>query len=319
MSIAYLDSLRNNIRRRTETDYIMPLRFPFIPLILNLITVPLIYILTPYIYYKLIAAPTAWFITSPQVFVPIICASINNLLVLLGAIICYITNIHVLYKWINPLVSLVAIIFAIINFYVLYEWIKRRNEHFKRQLMVYRDIMSLLREISRERGLDISTQISLIDREISEAEIKETKKNAVLWAILVLLSGNWISPILPPIYMIILHVYPALPPIGIVNLYVYHFLTKDFFVHERREDRIVTGIQDALGILGARFTYRRYYEIPHRNTILYAILTIITLGIFSLYWIYVITKDQNEHFLEQRKWEDAVVSAIEQLTLPSPP
>ena len=318
MSIAYLDSLRNNIRRRTETDYIMPLRFPFIPLILNLITVPLIYILTPYIYYKLIVAPTAPlpFIIPPQVSVAIICASINNLLVLLGAIICYITNIHVLYKWINPLVSLVAIIFAIINFYVLYKWIKRRNEHFKRQLMVYRDIMSLLREISRERGIDISTQIALINREISEAEIKETKKNAVLWAILVLLSGNWISPILPPICMVILYVYPVLPPIGIVNLYIYHFLTKDFFVHERREDRIVTRIQEALGILGTRFAYRRYYEIPHRNTILYAILTIITLGIFSLYWVYVITKDPNEHFLEQRRWEDAVVSAIEQLTLP---
>ena len=120
----------------------------------------------------------------------------------------------------------------------------------------YRDIMSLLREISRERGIDISTQIALINREISEAEIEETEKSAILWIILVLL-------------------------IGIVILYVYHFLTKDFFVHEEREDRIVTGIQDALGILGTRFTYRRYYEIPHRNTILYIILTIVTLGILS--------------------------------------
>ena len=283
--MVYLDSLRNNIRRRTETDYIMPIWLPFVPLILVLLGGMILAV-------SILGGMR-----------PVMGRPFRRPVTILSAM---------------PLVALMYIIGAIINLYVLYKWIKRRNEHFKRQLMVYRDIISLLREISRERGIDISAQIALVNREISEAEIKETKKNAVLWAILVLLSGNWISPILPPICMVILYVYPVLPPIGIVNLYIYHFLTKDFFVHERREDRIVTRIQEALGILGTRFAYRRYYEIPHRNTILYAILTIITLGIFSLYWIYVITKDQNEHFLEQRRWEDAVVSAIEQLTLPSP-
>jgi len=202
-----------------------------------------------------------------------------------------------------PLVAfLMYIIGVIINLYVLYKWIKRRNEHFKRQLMVYRDIISILREISRERGIDISTQISLINREISEAEIEETERSTALWIIL----GAILYVVVPVLFIIII-------------LYVYHFLTKDFFVHERREDRIVTGIQEALGILGTKFAYRRYYEIPHRDTILYTILTIITLWIFSLYWVYVITKDPNEHFLEQRKWEDAMIGALEQLTLPPPP
>jgi len=261
MSMVYLDSLRNNIRRRTETDYIMPIWLPFVPLILVLLGVMI------------------FIVSILGGMMPLMGRPFRRPGIILLAM---------------PLVSLMSIIGAIINLYVLYKWIKRRNEHFKRQLMVYRDIMSLLREISRERGIDISTQIALINREISEAEIEETEKSAILWIILVLL-------------------------IGIVILYVYHFLTKDFFVHERREDRIVTGIQEALGILGTRFTYRRYYEIPHRNTILYIILTIVTLGIFSLYWVYVITKDPNEHFLEQRKWEDAVVSALEQLALPPPP
>ena len=156
MSMVYLDSLRNNIRRRTETDYIMPLWLPFIPLILNWITVYCYRTsITPFIMAPFVIEP---FTILP--FDPIICVGINDLLVL--AVICYsyIPNIHVLYKWINPLVLLVAIICAFINLYVLYKWIKRRNEHFKRQLMMYRDIMSLLREISRERGIDISTPVS---------------------------------------------------------------------------------------------------------------------------------------------------------------
>ena len=249
--MVYLDSLRNNIRKRTETDYIMPIWLPFIPVILG-VAMSLIAIVG---------------ILTRRPFIPMLAMSS---LVLVG---------------------LVAVI---INIYVLYKWIGRRNAHFKRQLMMYRDLVTLLREISRERGVDISTQIALISREISEAEIEETEKSTVLWIILTLI-------------------------IGIIIFYIYHFLTKDFFTHEKREDRIVRGIQEALEVLGVKFDYRRYYEIPHRNTILYILLTVITLGIFGFYWVYVITKDPNEHFTEQRKWEDSLVRVLEQLVLPPPP
>jgi len=53
---------------------------------------------------------------------------------------------------------------------------------------------------------------------------------------------------------------------------------------------------------------RRSYPIPDRSFVLYFILSIITVGIFSVYWIYVLLTDPNSHFRQQALIEDTVVA-----------
>ena len=59
---------------------------------------------------------------------------------------------------------------------------------------------------------------------------------------------------------------------------------------------------------------RRVEALPERNFVLYLILTIITAGLFGIYWLYILLKDPNQHFMYHRQIEDQLLSALETVT-----
>ncbi|WP_457550056.1 DUF4234 domain-containing protein [Archaeoglobus sp.] len=181
--------------------------------------------------------------------------------------------------FVELLIALLLIVSAIINIYVLYKWIWRRNEHFKRVRLLF----SAIKDFLKERGYNVSR----LEMVCVEIEVEETEKNAILWTLL-----------------------PFVPYVGwILLIYIYHFLNKDFYRHERREDNFL----NALSSLLPDFSYVRYSQIPERNTILYFVLTFLTLGFFSFYWIYTLTKDPNNHFVEHRRWEDQLLNVLRKI------
>jgi len=191
---------------------------------------------------------------------------------------------------ISALIGLTAL-GMVIGIYVIYKWIKRRNDHFSRQIMLMRSVIGVLRELSRMRGGVADAEIALLERDLREAELEEVEKSAILWVILTLV-------------------------IGIIWYYVAHFLNEDFHKHEVREDRMISSINRALEALGLpRVEFYRTYSIPARNTILYIILTLVTMGIFGLYWMYTLTKDPNEHFIAHSIWEGQLVGILERAPL----
>ncbi len=229
-----------------------------------------------------------------QPLLPYIVASLFALMMLIDIILMSLFP-----KYIPPYSVFILAVFAIFlipfsiwYLYMLYKLIKRRNEHFKRQRKLLADIVSYLREIAKKRGIDISVQLAFLERSLREAELEEEPRSPILWVLLIL-------------------------AVSFVIFYVYHFLTKDYYVHEKREDVILERLNDVLRALGLpTLTYKRDIPIPRRNTILYVVLTIVTLGIFSAYWTYVITKDPNNHFKEHAKWEDELIKILkESLTI----
>lgn len=100
--------------------------------------------------------------------------------------------------------------------------------------------------------------------------------------------------------------------IFIASWYVYCFLMKDFYMHERREEKFWEDIGRVLNKCGITFTpTRRMQPVPNRSFWLYLILTIITAGIFSIYWLYVLLKDPNEHFKYHVRVEDELFKVLE--------
>jgi len=180
---------------------------------------------------------------------------------------------------------LIGIIGIILELYVLYKWIKRRNDHFKRTHRLYDNVIAYL----RTRGYEEEHLLRLTDI-LNDMREEEVMKNAVLWIVL----------------------YIVFPPI---ILYIYHFLNRDFYEHERREARLYS-ILSRLVREKIPEVYIPEFErkIPNRNTVLYIVLSIITIGIFTLYWIYTITKDPNEHFKEHKKRERTILEALERLS-----
>ncbi len=175
---------------------------------------------------------------------------------------------------------------VLVNLYVLYKWIWRRNEHFRRTLLLYNSIADYIESKGYKEGA-----VRLRD-EARRMEIYQGgEKGAVLWTIL--------GSIVP-----------------FVIYYVYHFLNKDF-VHHDREERIILEQIDRLlkdaGLEGLDLGFTSVGRFPERSTILYFILSLITLNIFTLYWVYVLTKDPNEHFDAHRILEQKILERLENL------
>ncbi len=211
-------------------------------------------------------------------FVPAILAVIGTLIAVLGGMAGRAGEAGMALAGLGAAWAL-YIIAAIIFIYVYYKWIDRRNTHFYRMQKFFENLTSYL----ESKGIT-DPELATIKNIQSDMKYKETKENAFLWAIL--------SAI-----------------IGIVALYVYHFLNKHFHQHELRERRILESLKSILNKRGVYFEVPEQ-TIPNRNTIVYIILTIITVGIFGIYWIYTLTKDPNNHFIEHRKWEEKLLDVL---------
>jgi len=192
--------------------------------------------------------------------------------------------------WILMLVCL-GIIGFVVSIILRYKLVDRRNRHFKRQLLLFEDVVDVVRTIATKKDIDVEAGLSSCERTVREAKAEETEKSAVLWAILsaIIFLAEW---------------------------YVSYFLMKDFYKHERREDGFLEDVSKVLGKCGITFSLpRRTVVLPDRSFVLYLILTIITLGLFGIYWLYILLKDPNEHFKYHILVEDQLFGQLESLAI----
>lgn len=188
-------------------------------------------------------------------------------------------------------VYLFAIITFVLNLVIIYKLVRRRNTHFKRQIFLFEDIVTAIKAIATKKGVDLEVGLASGERTVREVKAEETEKGAMLWAILsaFIFLAIW---------------------------YVWYFLTKDFYKHERREDGFWEDISRMLDKSGIKFVVpRRVETLPERNFVLYLILTIITAGLFGIYWLYILLKDPNQHFMYHRQIEDQLLSTLETVTV----
>src|SRR5947208_8627818 len=80
----------------------------------------------------------------------------------------------------NFLYFVVLILVAIL----IFKLVSRRNTHFNRQILLQEDLISMAKEIAAKKGVDVSILINNMDRNVREARLEETEKNATLYALL---------------------------------------------------------------------------------------------------------------------------------------
>jgi len=187
------------------------------------------------------------------------------------------------------LVPLLALISFVVSIILTYKLVKRRNTHFKRQVFLFEDLISAVKSLATKKKVDVEVGLSSCERTVRETKAEETEKSAVLWAILsaIIFLASW---------------------------YVYYFLMKDFYKHERREDGFWEDMSKVLDKCDIKFSAPRRTEIlPNRSFVLYLILSIITVGLFGIYWLYILLKDPNEHFKYHIQIEDELLGTLESL------
>lgn len=181
------------------------------------------------------------------------------------------------------MLSLLSFVGLLVELYAVYKWIDRRNKHFTRVHKLYTTIISLAESIAPGEP-ELARMKSLAE----EARDREREKSPGLWLILMIFLGF------------------------IAWAYVMHFLSRDFAEHESRERRFFLALSDMLKRRGAALTVPER-AVPERNTLLYAVLTVVTLGLFGLYWVYTVTNDPNKHFQQHRLFEQKLLQALSQL------
>ena len=172
-----------------------------------------------------------------------------------------------------------------------YLFVNRRSTHFKRQKFLSEDIIAAINSLAKTKNVEVEASLYPIERTVREANAEEIEKSAILWAVL--------STFVP-----------------FVQLYVYYFLFNDFYRHERREDSFWEDLGRTMNILGINFSVsRRTQAMPDRSFVLYLILTIITAGLFGVYWFYALLKDPTEHFKHHIETENQLLIALESVTV----
>lgn len=97
----------------------------------------------------------------------------------------------------------------------------------------------------------------------------------------------------------------------IIGLVIVYYLTVDYYYHEREEIAFLGKVSVALDKKGSSLTVNPTNPLHRRSYGLYIFLTIITLGIFGIYWAYVIFSDPNKHFDAHEVWESELERIIE--------
>jgi len=191
--------------------------------------------------------------------------------------------------------------------FMLYRLVKRRNTHFIRQLFLYEDLETTAKEIAAKKGIDASIPLNNLDRIRRDAQAEERSRDPVLWsAILVFAAGAAVPSFVTPSGFSGIALVPLF-----AQYYVYYFLMKEWFRHERREDIFMDELSRLLSTVGIGVTRPpRFALIPDRSFAVYLVLTIVTLGFFGIYWVYVLLSDPNNHFRYQAMVEDTIVAQL---------
>ncbi len=199
------------------------------------------------------------------------------------AVLASIASLEDMWATASILVILYVLV-VVVYVYVLYKWVDRRNSHFARSSLMFQT----LSELASVLGLGGA---ELVRGRYDELASVNSSRRSV--------AGNVIGAMIIPFYII----------------YVFHFLNKDFVRHSERESIL---IRELIGALRERdpslaLSAEEFRTVGDRSTLLYVILMIVTLGLFNVYWVYVLTKDPNEHFESHANVESKLIASFERI------
>jgi hypothetical protein len=211
-------------------------------------------------------------------FIPLISVI---LVAAVAAGLAFITMDPYLIAGVVVVISIVAMVLIVILIYKLFN---RNNLHIRREAMFRAAVVDYIRKRSTEKGVSeaVMSQIQTMESINYESRVYEPERSAALWAILPII------PIVGWIFMIIALYYLTSYPPG----------------HDRRWHAFTQQAQYAGSQMGMSLILPSWRTLPDRSFFIYFILTIVTIGVFMIYWYYVLIKDMNEHYKSQWQFED---------------
>lgn len=175
---------------------------------------------------------------------------------------------------------------GIYGLYIVYKLVQRRDEHFRRMAAVADAAIAALRDKARGREELVSTELAQLEQVRMQMATMAAERGAAIWLLICLFTG-------------------------IGSFILYYLLMQDYVQHDVLEAQFFTLMSVALAKLGlAAEAGQAVPSVPQRDFVTFLVLSIVTCGIYGLYWMYVMIKDFNDHFMAQVPWEDFLVQAL---------
>jgi hypothetical protein len=176
--------------------------------------------------------------------------------------------------WFSMWAVLSVASFGIAWFPMINSLIKRRNDHFLRQKNLEELILKKIGILNSEKNLDL----------IKNSVRSRNEKILTISTILL-----------------------------IPSFYIFYFLKKDLIDHELHESIFLTEINNFAKNLGKPLNIQSYATASHFAPDKYILINILTLGLASIYWLYGIFNDYNNHFKMQWIIEDQLFKFLKEL------
>lgn len=188
----------------------------------------------------------------------------------------------------------------------------RNANHSKREATLRDGMIEYIEANGLMETVDVSQHLKklkgLDERYKREEKLGNPKKN-IIWIALPALSGfllMWIPALREfSVYIIIFCYIMSIIIALVVAPHVTTFAAK----HDKRTREFTEAFCNAYRVFGVKLTPTSK-TVGYRSFPIFAILTIVTLGFFSIYWVYTIFSDMNKHFIEQWRFEDHLMRNV---------
>jgi hypothetical protein len=175
---------------------------------------------------------------------------------------------------------------GVYGFYVVYQLVRRSRDHNRRRLEL----------------LDAATAAAW-DRAQSEGRADELRPRFESMGMHLGVLREMTTSFRDPVIWTILSIF------GIVHIILYILLDQDLVKHDAAERAAEAELAGIYGALGADLAVPTGATKQPHNYVARVIVSILT-GIYSLWWLYNIMTEGNQHFEENWVWEDNLRHAL---------
>ena len=182
---------------------------------------------------------------------------------------------------------------GIYGFYVIYQLVRRSRDHNARRIELLDAATTLAWEQAQSKGLadELRSAFERIAPHMAVLRNQATQfRDPVVWMIISLLTG------------------------GIVHFIIYILLDGDLITHDHAEGAVESELSTIYTRLGAPVAGPNPARLksPH-NYVGRIVATLLTCGIYGLWWQYDLMTEGNRHFQENWAWEDGLAQSVQQL------
>ena len=172
--------------------------------------------------------------------------------------------------------------------YVVFRVIDRQNNHSDREEALLSEAIGLTRSRAPQDDMRIILPLNSAEQDLLQIVAKSRERSGFLWALLTTL------PYLGWIFLIV----------------VLALLTEESTGHLRIEQPLLEDLDRTVKGLGSPGLSLSAQRQPPRNAGLFAIVSILTLGVFTLFWTFLLAHDQEAHFSYHAAFEKSLLQAL---------